>query len=75
MDHDTARLEIAAADPALPAGLAACLQTPAPVNAAVVPPPRANPVQYTAERYPSRLFLTERHTGTAAEPMPWAVGR
>eukprot|EP00959_Pyramimonas_sp_CCMP1952_P206062 4309073-Pyramimonas_sp.AAC.1 len=73
MDHDTARLEIAAAGPALPAGLAACLQ--ALVNAAVLPPPPANPVQYTTERYPSRLFLTKRHTGIAAEPTPRAVSR
>eukprot|EP00959_Pyramimonas_sp_CCMP1952_P221277 4625671-Pyramimonas_sp.AAC.1 len=75
MGHGTARVEIAAAGPALPAGLAACLRAPAPVSADVVPPPLANPVQYTAEGYPSRLFLTERYTGIAAEPMPRAVRR
>eukprot|EP00959_Pyramimonas_sp_CCMP1952_P032884 689507-Pyramimonas_sp.AAC.1 len=75
MDHGTVRVEIAAAGPALPAGLAACLQAPTPVNAAVAPPPPANLVQRTAERYPSRLFLTERYTGIAAEPTPRAVRR
>eukprot|EP00959_Pyramimonas_sp_CCMP1952_P069318 1446492-Pyramimonas_sp.AAC.1 len=60
MDHGTARVEIAPADPALPSGLAACLQSPTP---------------YTAERYPSRLFLAERHAGIAAEPTPRAARR
>eukprot|EP00959_Pyramimonas_sp_CCMP1952_P195482 4087370-Pyramimonas_sp.AAC.1 len=53
MGHGTARWEIAAADPALPAGIAACLR--APVNAAVAPPPSANRAQCAAERCPGRL--------------------
>ena len=67
-----ARQELLESDPALSDVAIRALVQP---DAAPPPAPPARPVIYSTERYPSRLFLTERYTGIASDPVPRGVKR
>ena len=75
MTHAEARNFLLESDPALSSAAIDVLRSGQ--QAQVIQPAAAQgeQIQYTTERYPSRLFLPERYTRFASDPIPCAIRR